>query len=422
MPMTNMKIVIQGGHSLRGNISISGAKNAALPALAAACLTADTVRLHNVPAVEDIKVMTAALRELGAAAEFENNHLQTSLARMQSPTISNEAIRTTRASILLLGPLLTRWGQVKISLPGGCAIGERKINFHLEGLTRMGARLDTEGEHIVARCARSSGLHGVEYRFPQKTVTGTENMLMAAALARGTTVLDNCALEPEIGDLIDLLTAMGGRISGRGGERLEIEGRESLHGAAHTIIPDRIEAGTYILAGCFPGNAVTIENAAAEHVSSLLQTIEAVGIRPVIAGKRITIHGQDSFTACAVVTQPYPGFPTDLQAQLMTLLTQANGQSQIRETIFNDRFKHAQELNKLGAAITLNGDTAAISGPTPLRGAALQATDLRASAALVLGGLIAQGETTIDNAYQLLRGYEAMADKLQKIGAHIKIV
>ena len=345
--------------------------------------------------------------------------ISAALPVVKSPQVSHETAKTTRASILLLGPILARHGFARVSFPGGCPIGERKINFHLQGLEAMGAEISSEGEYIIASCKR---LQGIEYRFPAKTVTGTENLIMAAALAQGTTVLSNCALEPEVGDLIALLRKMGAEISGQGEETIVIRGQTSLHGTAHRIIPDRIEAGTYLIAGCFAGNDITIQEVLPEHLQCLLTILQSMGAVMTISARAIAVRGRETLAAADVVTRPYPGFPTDLQAQLTTLLTQSTGISRVREKIFNDRFRHVGELNRLGAAIEVQHDTAIIKGPTKLRGAVINTTDLRASAALVLGGLVAAGETVIQNSYQLFRGYEDMPLKLQKLGADIKII
>ena len=417
--MQHTKISITGGRPLSGNVAISGAKNAALPELAAVCLCADPIEFSNIPLVEDIKVMFSALQEIGAQGEMQGNFLHASLPTVKAALVSHEIAKTTRASVLLLGPLLARHGFAKVSFPGGCPIGERKINYHLQGLQAMGADITSEGEYILARCRR---LRGIEYHFPAKTVTGTENLIMAAALAEGTTVLNNCALEPEIADLIALLTKMGAHISGQNSERIVIQGRTTLHGARHRVIPDRIEAGTYLIAGCCAGNDIRILGMVSGHLQSLITILEKMGAQMTIDGETITVKGTGCLVAADVVTEPYPGFPTDLQAQLTTLLTQATGVSRVRERIFNDRFRHVGELNRLGAAITVEHDSAIITGPTRLQGAVIKTTDLRASAALVLGGLLATGETIIENSYQLFRGYEAMPLKLQNLGADIKII
>jgi UDP-N-acetylglucosamine 1-carboxyvinyltransferase len=416
--MQNIKISIQGKRPLMGSVVVSGAKNAALPELAAVCLSQETVEFTNVPLVADIKVMFAALKEIGAEGEISGNSIKAAMPVLQSPLVSQQTAQTTRASVLLLGPLLARHGRAKVSMPGGCPIGERKINFHLQGLERMGAEIRSEGDYLIARCDR---LRGIEYEFPGKTVTGTENLLMAATLAEGTTVLRNCALEPEISDLVSLLRNMGADISGQFGETITIRGQARLHGASHRIIPDRIEAGTYLIAGCFSGNEIRVQGVVPGHLQRLLDILAGMGADIVEAENELHARGGTLLGPAAVVTEPYPGFPTDLQAQLTTLLTQADGESRVRETIFNDRFRHVGELSRLGADIVVQGDTAVIRGRSRLRGAVLKTTDLRASAALVLGGLAAEGETLIENSHQLFRGYENLPEKLQKLGADITI-
>jgi len=417
--MQQARISIRGGRPLSGTVSISGAKNAALPELAAVCLSADLVEFRNVPLVEDIKVMFAALGEIGARGEIRGNSISAALPAVKEALVSHEIAKTTRASVLLLGPLLARHGFAKVSFPGGCPIGERKINFHLQGLEAMGAEIVAQGEYIIAKCKR---LRGIEYLFPAKTVTGTENLIMAASLAQGTTVLRNCALEPEVTDLVGLLRKMGADISGQDTDTIIIRGQPTLHGAAHRIIPDRIEAGTYLIAGCFAGNEIDIQGVMPGHLRSLLAILDSMGAAMTVSGQSIRVKGQAALAPVEVTTEPYPGFPTDLQAQLTTLLTQAQGVSRVRERIFNDRFRHVGELNRLGAAIEVEHDTAVIRGPARLRGAVIKTTDLRASAALVLGGLQAAGETVIENSYQLFRGYESMPQKLQNLGADIKII
>jgi UDP-N-acetylglucosamine 1-carboxyvinyltransferase len=374
----------------------------------------------NLPEVEDIKVMFQALENLGAEGEFRSNTVQIKIPAIKSPLVPREIVETSRASVLLLGPLVARNGYAKVSTPGGCAIGDRKINYHLEGLRRMGTDISEEKEHIIARAPRP--LRAIDYSFPTKTVTGTENLLMAAVLAEGTTILRNCALEPEVGDLIDLLLAMGADIKGKNSETLVITGKSSLNGAAHQVIPDRIEMGTYVIAGCFPGHEIIVENTVPEYVKCLLDVLEKSGIQVTTAANTISVNFNGKVKAVDVETMPYPGYPTDLQAQLTTLLTQADGVSHIKENIFNNRFQHTGELNKMGANIKLNGDVSIISGKTPLTGATLRTTDLRTSAALVLGGLIAKGTTVIENAFQLFRGYENMPQKLNALGADIKVI
>jgi len=412
------KIVITGKNKLRGRVRISGAKNAALPELAAVILSTGEFHFKDVPEVEDIKVMFHALENLGAEGDFKSNTIKIRIPGIKSALVPKEIVETSRASILMLGPLVARNGYAKVSTPGGCAIGDRKINYHLEGLRKMGAEIHEEDEHIVAKTEKP--LQAIDYRFLTKTVTGTENLLMAATLAQGTTILENCAIEPEVGDLIELLLSMGADIKGKNSETLTIAGKSSLNGAAHQMIPDRIEMGTYVIACCFPGNEIVVENAVPGHIKSLLDVLEKIGVRVVIDKDTIKVNPNDGFTPLTVETLPFPGYPTDLQAQLTTLLTQAEGISRIKENIFNNRFQHARELNKMGANIEVDGDVSIIKGKTPLFGKVIRATDLRASAALVLGGLIAEGETVIENAYQLFRGYENMPWKLNRLGADIK--
>jgi UDP-N-acetylglucosamine 1-carboxyvinyltransferase len=414
------KIVINGKHKLSGRVRTAGAKNAALPELAAVVLSKGEFHFWDVPEVEDIKVMFQALENLGAEGEFRSNAVRIKIPAIKSPLVPREIVETSRASVLLLGPLVARNGYAKVSTPGGCAIGDRKINYHLEGLRRMGTDISEEKEHIIARAPRP--LRAIDYSFPSKTVTGTENLLMAAVLAEGTTILRNCALEPEVGALIDLLLAMGADIKGKNSETLVITGKSSLNGAAHQVIPDRIEMGTYVIAGCFPGHEIIVENTVPEYVKCLLEVLEKSGIQVTTAANTISVNSNGKVKAVDVETMPYPGYPTDLQAQLTTLLTQADGVSHIKENIFNNRFQHTGELNKMGANIKLNGDVSTISGKTPLTGATLRGTDLRASAALVLGGLIAKGTTVIENAFQLFRGYENMPQKLNALGADIKVI
>jgi UDP-N-acetylglucosamine 1-carboxyvinyltransferase len=416
--MKNIIISIQGGRPLAGRVTVSGAKNAALPELAAVCLAPEAISFRNVPLVEDIKVMFAALREIGAEGELDGHAVRVAMPVLRSPLVSRQTTQTTRASVLLLGPLLARCGEARVAMPGGCPIGERKIDFHLQGLELMGAEIRSEGEYLTARCRR---LRGIEYDFPGKTVTGTENLLMAAALADGTTVLRNCALEPEVDDLVALLRKMGADIAAPETGTFVICGRTTLNGAEHAIIPDRIEAGTYLIAGCFAGNDIIVEGVVPGHLGSLLDILAGMGADVTVGEHEFHARGGAELKPAVVVTEPYPGFPTDLQAQLTTLLTQAVGVSRVSETIFNDRFRHVGELNRLGAEIEVRGDEAHIRGRARLHGAVIKTTDLRASAALVLGGLAATGETTIENSYQLFRGYEDMPEKLQKLGAAITI-
>lgn len=413
------KLLITGGPRLAGEIRISGAKNAALPLLCAALLTAEPLTFTNVPRLNDVRTMQTLLRQMGVGITTDTTGgITLDAATIDWPLAPYELVKTMRASILALGPLLARCGEARVSLPGGCAIGLRPVDQHVRGLQAMGAEIDVDHGYINARARR---LRGARVRFDVVTVTGTENLLMAAALADGTTVLGNCALEPEVADLIALLQEMGADISGQDGETIVIRGQARLHGASHRVIPDRIEAGTYVIAGCFGGNDIRVRGVVPGHLRCLLEILKGMGADITAGADELHVKGAGSLAAADVCTEPYPGFPTDLQAQLTTLLTQAAGISRVRETIFNDRFRHAGELNRLGADIEIRHDTAIIRGPSALRGAELTTTDLRASAALVLGGLIAEGETVIRNSYQLFRGYEDMPAKLQKLGAAITI-
>lgn len=419
--MKNTKIIINGKHKLCGSVTVSGAKNAALPELASVLLSSGEFLFEGVPRVEDIKVLFRALENLGAEGQFESNTVRIRIPEIKSALVPKEIVETSRASVLILGPLLARNGYAKVSRPGGCDIGDRKINFHLDGLRQMGADIAESGDFIVART--DNGLTGIDFTFPSRSVTGTENLLMAAVLARGETVLRNCALEPEVGDLVKLLTAMGADISGKDTDTLTITGKTSLNGARHTLIPDRIEMGTYVIAASLRGcSEILVENAVPEYIDSLLGILTRMGVEVATWDDKITIRTRGPLCPTELETQPFPGYPTDLQAQLTTLLTQVDGVSRVKENIFNNRFQHAVELNKMGADIEVNGDIAVIKGKTPLTGKHLRATDLRASAALVLAGLIAEGETVVENAYQLLRGYEDMPRKLAQLGADIKLV
>jgi UDP-N-acetylglucosamine 1-carboxyvinyltransferase len=417
--MQNIKIQIEGEKELVGSVRISGAKNAALPELAAAILSSEQFHFSNVPEVEDIKVMFKALQNLGAQGKLFSNQVTVKIPEIKSSLVPKEIVETSRASVLILGPLLARNGYAKVSLPGGCPIGDRKINFHLDGLERMGAEIQIQGEHIIAKAPR---LKGIDFTFPAKTVTGTENLLMAAVLAEGTTILRNCALEPEISDLIDLLVKMGADIRGKNTEILEITGKTSLNGTEHQVIPDRIETGTYVILGCLMNSEILVEEAMPEHIESLLGILNHIGSNVSIIDNKIKVISNGNLKPIDVETFPFPGFPTDLQAQLTTLLTQINGVSRLKENIFNNRFRHTMELNKLGAHIEVQDNVSIIKGRSPLKGSVIKATDLRASAALVLGGLIAEGTTIVENSYQLFRGYEDMPGKLRGLGANINVI
>jgi UDP-N-acetylglucosamine 1-carboxyvinyltransferase len=411
------KLRIRGGHRLSGRVPIDGAKNAALPALAATLLSDDETHLENVPGVRDVDTTCRLLQQLGStvARPAPGVVVARSAAAPESEA-SYDLVKTMRASFLVLGPLLARTGRARVSLPGGCAIGARPVDRHLAGLARLGAEFDLDQGYVEARCKR---LRGAEVVFDVPTVGGTENCMMAATLASGTTVLRNAAAEPEITDLADLLIAMGARISGAGTDTIEIEGVASLHGAHHSIIPDRIEAGTYLVAGALLGEGLEIVGCRPDHLGAVVDKLAATGTELRIEGDRITVWRGD-LRPVDLHTQPHPGFPTDMQAQFMVLMTQAGGRSAIRENIFENRFMHVPELSRMGADIRIDGRNAIVSGPTPLAGATVMATDLRASASLVLAGLLAEGVTVIDRLYHLDRGYGGLVSKLAAAGADVE--
>jgi len=411
------RIRVHGGRALAGTVPINGAKNAALPALAAALLTDQPLRLTNVPNVRDVITMFRVLEHLGGQAAVDGSLCTVRMPRILEPEAPYDLVRRMRASVLVLGPLLARTGRARVSLPGGCAIGERPINLHLEGLSRLGAEVDLVHGYITARSRR---LHGADITFAARTVTGTENLMMAAALAEGRTVLRNCAMEPEIEDLATLLNAMGGRIGGAGTETIAIEGVETMHGAGHRIMPDRIEAGTFVIAGAITRGAVCVTGCNPKHLTALTQTLEGAGVPLVIQDDSIATGPWDRLIGRDIATAPYPGFATDLQAQAMALLTQAEGTSIITENIFENRFMHTGELRRMGADITLEGHAAIVRGPTPLSGAPLMATDLRASASLIIAALVAEGTSIVNRIYHIDRGYEKIEEKLGALGAAIE--
>jgi UDP-N-acetylglucosamine 1-carboxyvinyltransferase len=412
------KLRITGGRRLSGRVPVAGAKNAALPALAATLLTEDKVELTNLPRVRDVRTMLRVLEHLGASVEDRGEGAASvQVPRIQSFEAPYDLVRTMRASVLVLGPLLARFGRARVSLPGGCAIGERPINLHIDGLQQMGATITIEHGYVQAAAKR---LRAASITFPQKTVTGTENLMMAAVLAEGTTRLANCAREPEIVDLGELLAGMGASIDGAGTEEIVIEGGKPLHGARHRVIPDRIEAGTYLVAGALVGDDVEVTGARADQLASLLQQLAACGVAVSATADGLRVAAPPEVIARDLRTSPHPGFPTDMQAQYMTLMTQARGAALIAETVFERRFMHVGELQRMGADIRLDGRSAVVSGPTRLTGAQVMATDLRASACLVLAGLVADGPTVIDRVYHLDRGYESMETKLGALGASIE--
>jgi UDP-N-acetylglucosamine 1-carboxyvinyltransferase len=414
---------IRGGVALKGRVSISGAKNSALPCMAAAILTPETITLHNIPYVRDIITMRRLLEDIGAhvlTPELRTHKISAAnVELMQAPY---ELVKTMRASVLALGPLLARFGKARVSLPGGCAIGARPIDLHLASFSKMGADVFLEAGDVVAR-APQEGLVGAEIQFEKISVTGTENVMMAATLARGKTVIHNAAREPEVRDLAELLNKMGARVRGAGTPKIEIEGVEALGGAQHTIIPDRIETGTFIVAGAITKGELEIKDCNPEHCNRIIGKLRDVGVEiEEVNQSTLRVSYGKPIRAGDLKTEEYPGFPTDMQAQYMTLMAQANGRSEITETIFENRFMHASELQRMGARIQISHDKAVVEGPTNLIGARVQASDLRASASLVLAGLIAEGETIIDRVYHIDRGYEKIETKLKAVGANIERV
>jgi len=415
------KFVIRGGEPLLGTIHISGAKNAALPCMAAALLTDQPVILENVPQVRDIQTTRNLLAAMGADVELGYGRAQhrTTIhcANLASPEASYELVKTMRASTLVLGPLVARCGRAHVSLPGGCAIGSRPIDLHIKGLERLGAKITQEHGYVAATADR---LKGAEFAFDKITVTGTEDLLMAATLADGETVLHNCAREPEVADLADLLNKMGAKIQGAGTPTIRIKGVNKLKGAKHRVIPDRIEAGTFIIAGAMTGGDLNIAGCDPSHLGALLSKLHEVGVKTKATSESVRVMGDNPFTAADMSTEEHPGFPTDCQAQFMALATQAEGASIITENIFENRFMHAQELVRMGANIKIEGRRAVVRGKTPLSAAAVLASDLRASASLVLAALVADGETIIDRVYHIDRGYEHIEEKLKGVGAQIR--
>lgn len=416
------KFLIRGGIALNGKVEISGAKNSALPCLAAALLTPETVILHNVPYVKDLITQRRLLEDLGATVltpELRTHKITAkNIETFQAPY---ELVKTMRASVLALGPLLARFGQARVSLPGGCAIGTRPIDLHLKAFEKLGAVVELESGDVVARAPKGR-LIGSDIEFEKVTVTGTENVMMAAALASGKTTIKNAAREPEIEDLAELLNRMGARIKGAGTETIEIEGVEALSGAEHTIIPDRIETGTFIVAAAITGGEVEIKRCNPEHLRAVIEKLGEAGVE-IEELNQSTLYVKRSprgLKATNVTTEPHPHFPTDMQAQYMALMTQAEGDSVITETIFENRFMHASELVRMGAHISISGSTATVHGKTLLTGARILASDLRASASLVLAALCATGETMIDRVYHIDRGYESIVRKLRSLGADIE--
>lgn len=412
------KLLIRGGRPLHGEVAISGAKNAALPILCAGLLTSDTLVLDNVPELRDIGTTLRLLERLGVAyRNGRGRHVELDASQVSSVEAPYELVKTMRASILVLGPLLARFGEARVSLPGGCAIGQRPVDQHIRGLAAMGAEIRIERGYVVARAKR---LKGATIRTDMVTVTGTENLMMAATLAEGRTILENAAREPEVVDLAELLIKMGARIQGHGTDRIVIDGVERLHGAEHRIVPDRIEAGTFLCAVGATGGEIVLRDTAAHTMGAILDKLREAGVHIEEDGSLIRARMIARPRATGFRTQEYPGFPTDMQAQLMALNTIAEGTAVIVETIFENRYMHAPELSRMGAHIEVEGDTAVVTGVPALSGAAVMATDLRASASLVIAGLAAEGETCVDRIYHLDRGYERMEEKLRTLGADIQ--
>jgi UDP-N-acetylglucosamine 1-carboxyvinyltransferase len=415
------KFVIRGGNPLLGTIKISGAKNSALPCMAAAILTEDEVILENIPQVRDIETERKLLESMGAEVELGYGRAQhrTSIkcAVLSDPVAKYEIVKTMRASSLVLGPLIARTGMARVAMPGGCAIGGRPIDLHIKGLEQMGAVITQEHGYLEARADRLRGAHIV---FDKITVTGTEDLLMAAALAEGESLFENCAREPEVTDLAALLNAMGAKIEGAGTSTIKIKGVAKLHGARHRINPDRIEAGTYLMAGAITGGDLNIDCCNPEHLGSLLSKLEEMGVKLEIGKENVRVHSGGTLRAADITTEEYPGFPTDMQAQFMALLTQAEGTSIVTENIFENRFMHVSELSRMGANISVQGRSATVRGGTKLQSAAVMCSDLRASAALVLAALVADGESILDRVYHMDRGYERLEEKLRGVGAQIR--
>ncbi len=414
---------IQGGRRLEGTVRISGAKNAALPAMAACLLTAETVRLHNIPHVRDIITMAKLLAHM--RCNVGSPDIPPSEFTIQAQNISHieapyELVKTMRASILTLGPLVARFGYARVSLPGGCSIGARPVDLHIQALEKLGAKIAVDHGYVEARADR---LRGTTIHFPKITVTGTENILTAAVLAEGETILENCALEPEIPDLAELLTKMGAKIEGAGTPMIRVQGVSELHGTTHTIIPDRIEAGTFLVAGAITGGELLLTSCEPGHLGAIIEKLRECGVWIKCEGNgTIRVKAVNKLVAADVATLEYPGFATDMQAQFMALATQAHGVSHIRETIFENRYLHASEMMRMGANISIDGNLASVTGPTPLSGAPVTASDLRASAGLVLAGLVANNTTWIDRVYHIDRGYEQIENKLRAVGASIERV
>lgn len=421
-------IVIQGGRRLQGTVKVSGAKNAALPLLASSLLSPGHSIFRNVPELADIATMGKLLRSMGCSFErapaepADEVSVGVPSESELEPIAPYELVKTMRASVLVLGPLVARYGKARVSLPGGCAIGARPIDQHLKGLEQLGATISLEHGYVQAKAKRGGRLEGARFTFDVVTVTGTENLLMAAALAKGTTALENVAKEPEIEDLANSLIQRGAKISGVGTDRLEIEGVDELRPAEHSVIPDRIEAGTFLVAAAITGGDVVVEGCVPAHLKAVIQKLRDAGVSIEEVAGGVRVSAPQRLRAVDLKTQPFPGFPTDMQAQLMVAMTVADGSAMITENVFENRFMHVQELSRMGASIAVDGKTAVVKGVPKLSGAPVMATDLRASASLILAGLCAEGTTTVQRVYHLDRGYQRIEEKLRGIGAEIQRV
>jgi UDP-N-acetylglucosamine 1-carboxyvinyltransferase len=415
------KFVIRGGNPLLGTLKVSGAKNSALPCMAAAILTEGEVILENIPQVRDIETERKLLASMGAEVELGYGRAQhrtrIKCGVLSDPVAKYEIVKTMRASSLVLGPLIARTGMARVAMPGGCAIGGRPIDLHIKGLEAMGATITQEHGYLEARTNRLKGAHIV---FDKITVTGTEDLLMAATLADGESLFENCAREPEVTDLAALLNAMGAKIEGAGTGTIRVKGVSKLHGAKHRINPDRIEAGTFLIAAAITGGDLNVDCCNPEHLGAVITRLEDCGVKLEVGKDNVRVHSGGSLNSNDMSTEEYPGFPTDMQAQYMALMTQAEGTSVVTENIFENRFMHVGELNRMGANITISGRSATVRGKTPLQSAAVMCSDLRASAALVLAALVAEGETILDRVYHMDRGYEHIEEKLRGVGAQIR--
>jgi len=420
------KFVVRGGNPLLGTIKVSGAKNSALPCMAAAILTEDELILENIPQVRDIETERKLLTSMGAEVELGYGRAQhrtrIRCAILSDPVAKYEIVKTMRASSLVLGPLIARTGIARVAMPGGCAIGGRPIDLHINGLEAMGATITQDHGYLEARSPHDgkSPLKGAHIVFDKITVTGTEDLLMAAVLAEGESIFENCAREPEVTDLAALLTAMGANIEGAGTGTIRVKGVAKLHGARHRINPDRIEAGTFLIAGAITGGDLSVDGCEPKHLAALIAKLEQCGVRIDVGSDKVRVRSGGELKAADITTEEYPGFPTDMQAQYMALVTQAEGATSVTENIFENRFMHVQELIRMGANITISGRTATVRGKSPLQSAAVMCSDLRASASLVLAALVADGETILDRVYHLDRGYEHFEEKLRGVGAQIR--